>query len=978
MYTDAIALPPSTGLRSDDTPAPAPFDFQQVVDEADIGLCIIQDGRLEYVNPKYAQMHGYAAHELTGTDFLALVHPDDRATVVDVRRLRDEGRHDTSYVTRSMHRDGSTFHVRVSGRNITYRGRRASLTTLGEVSDLVNAQRVSEWRARMLLSNELLCRSGSIEIVPGRAQVRVSAGARTLLQAGPEASRMPLLKALRSVPADDRARVVMQWRRAVPGRPFEFRHRLQRPDGSIIRVLHRGLIEVVDGDVGMRPVAILQDITEQASAQDTIERLVNFHPVTGLPTTHLLLRRTTAAVGVAVRDGRPLALLYLRFPDVERVHESMGLGAAEALDTTLAARLLAAVRPEDTAAHLGSGDFALLLDPTAGADEAQALQIATNLLSSLAEPVLLDGIEFAPEGQAGIAQFPGDATSAEALLENAHTACGRGGARIAFFTREIGEAVARHIRIESALRRAFERRELLLHYQPQVNLRDGTISGVEALLRWNSETFGPVSPAEFIPIAEASGLIVPLGEWVFRLACEQSVAWTRAGLPPLRIGVNLSPRQLEQPDISQRLQRVLVETGADPRCLGIEVTESVMMRDFEHARRTLSELSAIGIEISLDDFGTGYSNLGALRSLPFDVLKIDRSLVHDVTAAPEDVAITRSVLMLAKGLKLKVLAEGVETEGQLNLLQSNGCDLMQGYLFSKPLPADALARMILDGVGLPEALQKRPQQQRTLLIVDDEESVLSSLRRLLRGAGYHIVVARSGEEGLARLAEHDVDVIVSDQRMPGMTGVEFLRRTKALYPDTVRIVLSGYTELTSITDAINEGAIYKFLTKPWDDAQLREHIAEAFRTKNLTDENRRLSTEVRRANEELAVANERQQRAIDQQCERLSLEEIRALNAQDLVERLPTAVLGIDTDGTVAFVNGQARELLRHWPALLGCPADEVLPDDWRAAWRLPGGAPRPTRVGDRDCLLSCAEMPGRGHLLSVVPATPPLDEVSA
>ncbi|MET0351028.1 MAG: EAL domain-containing protein, partial [Rhizobacter sp.] len=956
--------------RGGPAPEPVPFDFQQVVDEADIGLCIIQDGRLEYVNPKYAQMHGYAPHELTGTNFLAVVHPDDRATVMEVRRLRDEGRHDIPYVTRSLHRDGSTFHVRVSGRNITYRGRRASLTTLGEISDLVTAQRVSEWRARMLLSNELLCRSGSIEIVPDLAQVRVSAGARTLLQAGPQASCMSLRHALRAVPAEDRGRVLMQWRRAVPDRPFEFRHGLRRADGSVIRVLHRGLIEVVDGDM-LRPVAILQDITEQASAQATIERLVNYHPVTGLPTMHLLLRRMSAAVDVAVRDNLPLALVYLRFPDVERVHESMGIGAAEALDTTLAARLIAAVRTEDTAAHLGSGDFALLLDPTAGGDEAQALQFATRLLASLAEPVLIDGIEFMPEGQAGIAQFPGDATTAEALLENAHTACGRGGARISFFTREIGETVARRIRLESALRRAFERRELLLHYQPQVNLRDGAIIGVEALLRWNSETFGSVSPAEFIPIAEASGLIVPLGEWVFRLACEQSVAWSRAGLPPLRIGVNLSPRQLEQADISERLQRVLVETGADPRNLGIEVTESVMMRDFEHARRTLCELSAIGIEIALDDFGTGYSNLGALRSLPFDVLKIDRSLVHDVTAAPEDVAIARSVLMLAKGLKLKVLAEGVETEGQLALLQAHGCDLMQGFLFSKPLPAADLEQMVRDGVKLPERLQKHPSRQRTLLIVDDEESVLSSLRRLLRGAGYQIVIARSGEEGLARLAEHDVDVIVSDQRMPGMTGVEFLRRAKALYPDTVRIVLSGYTELTSITDAINEGAIYKFLTKPWDDAQLREHIAEAFRTKNLTDENRRLSNEVRRANEELAVANERQQRAIDQQCERLSLEEIRAVNAQDLVERLPTAVIGIDTDGTIAFINQQARALLQGWPALLGCPADQVLPVSWRETWRTPGGSPRHTRIANRDCQVSCAEVPGRGHLLSVVPVSP-------
>ena len=255
------------------------------------------------------------------------------------------------------------------------------------------------------------------------------------------------------------------------------------------------------------------------------------------------------------------------------------------------------------------------------------------------------------------------------------------------------------------------------------------------------------------------------------------------------------------------------------------------MGDLDHARRILHELHAIGIAISLDNFGTSYSNLSVLRSLPLDVLKIDRSLIHDVTAAPEDVSITRAVLMLAKGLKLRVLAEGVETEGQLKLLIANGCELMQGFVFSAPLPASAIEQMLGSGRKLPETFLTRQIKKRTLLIVDDEENVISSLRRLLRGAGYHIVTASSGPEGLARLAEHDVDVIISDQRMPGMTGVELLRRAKELYPDTVRIVLSGYTELTSITDAVNEGAIYKFLTKPWDDERLRAHVAEAFMRK---------------------------------------------------------------------------------------------------------------------------------------------------
>jgi len=961
------------------------YDFQQIVEEAEIGICVTQDDLITYVNPKFAQMHGWSADELVGTGLLRVVHPEAHAQVTEVRRLRNLGRHHAAYESRNVRRDGSVFDTRVFGRVITHRGRPANLITYSDISELTAAHRVAAWRARMLVSNELLCHSGSIEVDMSRAEVRISAGARALLRVDAERNATPLRQALHAIPFEDRARVLMQWRRAVPGRPFEFRHRLVRADGSVLRVLHRGLIEIVDGDAHPRPVAILQDITEQSAAEEKIERLINYHPVTGLATRALLVRRAEVAAEVALREGRPLAMLFLRVGDVDRVHDALGQDAGDALARTLAERLLESCRGEDTVAHLGGGEFAILLDPSVGAEESQALNTATRVLAALASPASVGSVDVMAGGQVGIALLPGDAGSAVELLERAQAACGRSGAGISFFTRQAGDSAARRIRLEVALRRAFERRELTLHYQPQMDLRDGSMAGAEALLRWHSEEFGHVSPAEFVPIAEETGLIVQLGEWVFRTACEQSVAWSRARLPALRIGVNLSPRQLEQPDISQRLQGILLETGADPTNLGIEVTESLLMRDLDHVRRTLTELRALGIEIALDDFGTGYSNLGVLRTLPFDVLKIDRSLVHDVTAAPEDVSVTRAVLMLAQGLKLKVLAEGVETEGQLNLLSSYGCELMQGYIFSKPLPADAFEQLLREGARLPDRHLNRTARKRTLLLVDDEDNVLSSLRRLLRGAGYQIVVARSGEEGLAKLAEHDVGVIVSDQRMPGMTGVEFLRRTKELYPNTVRIVLSGYTELQTVTDAVNEGAIYKFLTKPWDDALLREHVAEAFRRKELADDNLRLSLEVRKANLELAQANERQQQLLAQQREQLSLEEVRALNAQDLLENLPTAVIGIDAEGTIAFVNRQARALMASTPLLVGREVEEALPPDWVSAWRQPGGDRRRlhrSQVEGRACLLSFAAMVDQGHargqLLSVIPVSDAPEEAFA
>ncbi len=984
----ALTLAPPPWRASNDPGMPGvqahDFDFQQVVEQAEVGICITQDGLMQYVNPKFAELHGWPAAALVGLDPMAVVHPDYRAAATEIRRLRDLGQHHAAYESCHLRRDGSAFDCRVFGRTISYRGRQASLTTFSDISELAQAHRLAAQRAQLLERNELLCRSGSVEITPAQGRLLLSAGARTLLQTGldgPDGDHgpLPLRRALRALPRAERAGVLRQWRQAVPGQAFQFRHGLRRADGSLLQVLHRGLIEGGTGSADARQprlIATLQDITEQAAAQARIEQLVNYHPVTGLATRALLLKRATLAIELATGETRAFALLALRVADVGRVQEVLGLSAGDTLANTVAARLRACCRADDTAAHLGGGDFAVLLDPGAGGDASQALQLATRLQQVLAEPVTVEGTEFASGVQVGIAMFPGDSASAAELLAHARAACGRGAAGIQFFTREAAQAAARRIGLERALRRAFERQELQLHYQPQVDLRDGRIVGAEALLRWTSEEHGEISPAEFVPIAEETGLIVALGEWVFRSACRQSVQWRQAGLPPLRIGVNLSPRQLECADIAQRLQALMLETGADPGGLGVEVTESMLMRDLAQARRTLSELSAIGVEIALDDFGTGYSNLGVLRALPFDVLKIDRSLVHDVAADTADVSITRAVLALAKGLKLKVLAEGVETEGQLDLLVANGCELMQGFVFSRPLPAAGLEQLLREGARLPERFQHRQGRQRTLLLVDDEESVLSSLRRLLRRAGYKIVVARNGEEGLARLGEHDVDVILSDQRMPGMTGVEFLRRAKELYPDTMRLVLSGYTELQSITDAINEGAIYKFLTKPWDDERLAGHVAEAFQRKEMADDNRRLAAQLRQANEELALANGQQQQQLAKQREQLGLEEMRALNAQDLLEQLPTAMIGIDSDGTIVFANHQARALACSPPLSVGADAAETLPADWQAAWRHPDGQHRRCRVNGGEGLLSCAPLWDgptlRGHLLSVIPVQDP------
>ena len=396
------------------------------------------------------------------------------------------------------------------------------------------------------------------------------------------------------------------------------------------------------------------------------------------------------------------------------------------------------------------------------------------------------------------------------------------------------------------------------------------------------------------------------------------------------MAVNLSARQLLQRDLARRIEALLAAAGLDPRLFGVEVTESMLIANFEQAVQHLQALRALCVEVSLDDFGTGHSSLSYLRRLPVDMVKIDRSLVPDVTAPAEDVSITRAIITMAHQLQMKVLAEGVESEGQAALLAANQCDQMQGYWFSAALPAAAVEAMLRDGRQIDPTLFSRRSRQRTLLLVDDEDDIVAALRRLLRAESWLVLSATSAEQALQLMARHEVDVILSDQRMPGMTGVELLRRARQLYPDTIRLVLSGCTELQAIRDAINEGAIYKCLAKPWDDEQLRTHLREAFALKEMADQNRRLDREVQAANRELAELNRRLQSLPSGQREQNQREAGSREAAQDLIDAMPVPVLGIDDEGLLVFANAPARALCGLDSESLGGPASEVLPQALR------------------------------------------------
>ena len=403
---------------------------------------------------------------------------------------------------------------------------------------------------------------------------------------------------------------------------------------------------------------------------------------------------------------------------------------------------------------------------------------------------------------------------------------GRDGYR--FFTAGMNVQVLARLDLELALRRALDNNEFVLYYQPKVNLSSGRISGAEALLRWNRPGYGLVYPAEFIPVMEETGLIVRAGAWIIDEACRQMAQWSSEGVGDLRVAVNVSSRQFVEGDLEADVRAAIARHNADPALLELELTESALMSNAEHTIGVLTNLKQLGIKVAIDDFGTGYSSLAYLKRFPIDKLKIDIAFVRDITVNPDDAAIALAIISMAHSMKMTVIAEGVETRAQMAYLRRYRCDEIQGFHFSRPLPAREMGQMLISNRTLPAEQEAGESNRQTLLLVDSDVNVLSALHRLFRRDNYRILTAISPAEGFEMLALHQVHVIVCDQRMPNMSGTEFLSKVKELYPDTIRIILSGYTALESMLDSINRGAIYRFYTKPWDDMQLRDNIRLAF------------------------------------------------------------------------------------------------------------------------------------------------------
>ncbi len=457
---------------------------------------------------------------------------------------------------------------------------------------------------------------------------------------------------------------------------------------------------VLSGMASGPPRAILAN---ENSPDSRLRDALYFDPVTGLPNRFLCLDRLRQTIARTAANGDLAAVLVLEIDRLALVERSFGRAAADALLEALAGRLSAAIGELDTAAHLGDARFAVVTGNLAGFDD--AARIAQLLLEQLRAPIATAEREVGTRGQVGIAVFPDDGATAEALLAHAEAALERvtkgQGPAYQFYSAAMNTASCDRLLLEQQLLEAIERDEFLLLYQPQISFASSRIVGMEALIRWRHPELGMVPPAEFIPLAEETGAIVPIGEWVMRTACGELVRWLDAGVAPLRLALNISGRQYNDPNLVPSVRRVLEETGFPPHLLELELTESVIMEDVVDAAKRLGDLHALGINLAVDDFGTGYSSLSYLKRFPIRSLKVDRSFVRDIAHNESSAAIARAIIAFGSALGLKVIAEGVESHDQYDILRGCGCDELQGYLFSRPIPAEEAKKLATERRHLP-------------------------------------------------------------------------------------------------------------------------------------------------------------------------------------------------------------------------------------------------------------------------------------
>ncbi len=652
----------------------------------------------EYVSPSVVSITGHRPEDFYNDPdlFFRLVHEDDSYIIKDTKLLVGVTREPFSL--RLLRKNGSyiwTEHLNVpvldsEGKIIGFEGIARDITERKEAEGVVNRYRHLSEHARDIIV--FFARDGKIIDVNEAAASSYGYDRSEILKLnfsdlGDEPHIIKNEELLKE--AGDRSIL------------YEAEHK--RQDGSIfpVEVSLQGTVQ----ENQFVFFAIVRDITERKRAEETINYLAFHDPLTDLPNRLLFFDRLNTALTYAKRNHKMLAVMFLDLDRFKFVNDVMGHAMGDRLLVDVARKLSDCIRANDTVARIGGDEFTILL-PEINREE-DASKVAEKIIQNLKKPWVLDQHEIHITTSIGIGLYPNDGQDAETLTKNADTAMYRAkeqGDNYQFYTPAMNEKALERIEIEQALRKALEQGEFEVYFQPQVNIRDGRISGMEALLRWHHPEKGIKLPGEFISVAEDTALIISIGEWVLRKACSQSMEWQNKGYNRLRVSVNISACQFRQKQLVDTVSRVLQETGMDPCLLELEITESTAMQDVEFTIETLRKLRNMGVHIAIDDFGTGYSSLSYLRRFPVNTLKVDRSFVRDVLTDVEDAAIVATIVVLAQNLKLRTVIEGVENEEQVRFFAQQDCYIMQGYLFSKPATAEAVEMMLKHDLYLEQKL----------------------------------------------------------------------------------------------------------------------------------------------------------------------------------------------------------------------------------------------------------------------------------
>ncbi|MCB1742958.1 MAG: EAL domain-containing protein [Gammaproteobacteria bacterium] len=721
-----------------------------------------------------------------------------------------------------------------------------SAHTLAELARAQRTARMGSWECsvdggQMRWSEEFHRLAGTLPeqslVFPDSLLGITSEGCRERLEAALEGALQgrsaELVHDLRPGPADRRA--------SVPHRTVQHRIEVLRDYSG--RISHL--------------VGTVLDVSERQRAMQRVHRLAYFDEVTSLPNRTAFREELERVIVEARANAALVAVLYIDLDDFKRVNDSLGHSTGDVLLAQVAARLCGSLRGDDVVARLQTGDlqtgetldrepgreglaarlggdeFAVMLEGIGCADD--ALQVAHRILRAFDAPFRIDGEELFTTPTIGVSVYPVDGDDAETMLKHADAAmyqAKRAGKRMVLrFNESLSARAHRRQLLDGRLRRAQEHDELSLHYQPQIDISNGKLVGLEALLRWNAGELGQISPAEFIPLAEDNGLIVPIGAWVIRTACEHLAEWRAQGLGVPRVSVNVSARQFAQKDFVERVARVAAQTGLRRGDLEVELTESILASDADGAVEKLARLRDLGIRIAVDDFGTGYSSLSYLKHFPIDRLKIDRSFIQDIATDPNDASITSAVIGMGRGMGLRVLAEGVENDAQLSCLRRLGCDEVQGFLFSKPLPWDQVSRWVRElDVGGRQRSVGGMQQHPKVVVWSDDLAAAEPMAAALAEAGYGVTMTGDGTTALEHLAVRPGAIFLVDAGAQGEAGLSWLRNARCLHPEVLTFLLVPADGRELLGEAVSTVGLDGGAVKPVPFADLHAALQRVLRT----------------------------------------------------------------------------------------------------------------------------------------------------